>query len=73
MAVLKSENLRTEWCKGCRYCVESCPKGALSIGTELNKSGFQYVVLDEALCVSCGTCRIVCPDCVFRFVEEESK
>ena len=69
MAVLKSENLKIEWCKSCRYCVASCPKGALSIGDKLNLAGFQHVVLDESKCVSCGICRIVCPDCVFRFVE----
>lgn len=70
-AVLKKENLKTEWCKGCQYCVASCPKGALSIGKELNLAGFRYVVLDESKCVNCGTCRVVCPDCVFRFVYAE--
>lgn len=67
---LKSENLLTEWCKGCGYCVKWCPKEALSIGKDLNHSGYRYVLLDEEKCVACGICRTVCPDCVFRFTEE---
>ena len=70
MAVLKSENLRTYWCKGCGYCVESCPRGAVSMGSEPNKMGYTFISLDESKCVACGICRTVCPDSVFVFTEE---
>lgn len=73
MFKLKMENMRRSWCKGCGYCVEVCPKKALSLGDEQNKQGYNMVVLDESLCIGCGTCRIVCPDSVFVFVEEEAK
>lgn len=70
MAVLLTKNLKTEWCKGCGYCVKFCPKGAVQIGQELNRAGFCHVVLDESKCISCGVCRLMCPDCVFQFAEE---
>ena len=70
MAKLKAENLRIQWCKGCGYCVDSCPKGAVAIGTEPNKQGYRFIEFDENKCIACGICRIVCPDNVFVFVEE---
>ena len=69
MAVLKKENLRLEWCKGCGYCVEACNKKALKIGRVPNKQGYLYIDLDEAECIGCGLCRLVCPDSVFVFTE----
>lgn len=73
MAKLLSEHLRTQWCKGCGYCVKFCPRGALQIGRELNQTGYRHVVLNEQLCISCGICRTVCPDCVFVFTEEKGE
>ena len=67
MVKLKSQNLRTEWCKSCGYCVAACPVGALSIGTELNSDSYAHVVLDESKCINCGKCYMVCGDYVFRF------
>ncbi len=73
MAKLQANELQIQWCKGCGYCIKFCPRGALSIGKELNRAGFRHVVLDEEKCVSCGICRLMCPDCVFRFMEEVGK
>lgn len=69
MTKLRAEDLRTEWCKGCGYCVEICPKQALSIGELANKQGYRYISLRETDCIGCGTCRLVCPDSVFVFTE----
>lgn len=70
MAKLKAENLRTDWCKGCGYCVDVCPQKALSVGKALNDQGYLFVELREDACVACGVCRIVCPDSVFVFTEQ---
>ncbi len=70
MAKLKAENLRTDWCKGCGYCVDVCPQKALSIGKTPNGQGYLFVELREDACVACGVCRIVCPDSVFVFTEQ---
>ena len=66
---LEMKNMRTDWCKGCGYCVDVCPRGALSFSDIQNKQGYNVVALDEDKCINCGTCRIVCPDSVFVFVE----
>lgn len=70
MVKLLAENLRYAWCKGCGYCVDTCPKGAIVIGSQLNKQGYPYIEFDESKCVVCGACRTVCPDSVFVFTEE---
>ena len=61
--------VNSERCQGCRYCVKACAKGAISVANELNKKGFQPVVVDEEKCTACGSCYIVCPDFVFEIVE----
>ena len=33
-------------CKGCKYCVKYCPKGAISMTEEFNKACYQYAVVD---------------------------
>lgn len=70
MFKLEMKNMRREWCKGCGYCVDVCPKKALRLGEAQNKQGYNMVELDESLCIGCGTCRLVCPDSVFVFVKE---
>lgn len=67
----KRASAQVEWCKSCGYCVAQCPRGALSIGEHLNEAGYHHVLLDESRCVGCGVCYSVCPDYVFRIVEEE--
>ena len=57
-------------CKGCKYCVSACPKGALSLSAEFNPAGYNYAVVDETKCSACGTCYIVCPDYVYSIVDE---
>lgn len=58
--------VKQERCKGCYYCVESCPKKALNISEKKNGKGYTCVEWDENLCVACGTCFEVCPDFVYE-------
>jgi len=52
-----------EYCKSCGLCVEFCPRGALSIGQQLNARGFATAVFDESKgCSGCGNCTTICPD-----------
>lgn len=46
-----------KWCKGCRLCVEFCPRGVLAIGED----EIPYVALPEN-CSACRWCETHCPD-----------
>ena len=50
-------------CKGCGYCVEFCPTGALKMSNELNPKGYTFsTVADESKCLNCDLCEIMCPE-----------
>ena len=66
---MKKVEVRHERCKGCYYCVQSCPKKALGISENQNTKGYAYVELDENLCIACGTCLEVCPDFVYQILQ----
>lgn len=49
-------------CKGCRLCVESCPKECIVIGSDINVLGYQYARFAKPGCTACGLCYYVCPE-----------
>ena len=50
-------------CKGCRFCIECCPKKILKLSSASNLKGYHYpVVIDEEGCMNCKTCEEICPD-----------
>ena len=57
--------LSTFRCKGCGYCINACPVKAISKAGQKNEKGYEVVTVDQAMCIQCGTCYIVCPDYVF--------
>ena len=52
------ENVKNKCC-GCRACLQKCKFGAISI--VVDKYGFEYPKIDNALCTNCGLCEKVCP------------
>jgi 2-oxoglutarate ferredoxin oxidoreductase subunit delta len=62
-----------DWCKGCVYCVKTCPKKALAIGEDVNQFGYRFVVANQDLCIGCGLCYIVCPDYALSITSEEKE
>ena len=51
------------FCKACGRCIDACPKGCISIGTEIDPlTGFTPVVLDLDACNGCGLCFSACPE-----------
>jgi 2-oxoglutarate ferredoxin oxidoreductase subunit delta len=54
-----------ERCKGCRFCIEFCPKDVLAESTLTNAKGYRYPVVTsgkEDECGHCQFCTIVCPE-----------
>lgn len=68
--------VEADQCKGCRLCVESCPHGCLSIGTKINRIGYQHAVFESDACTACGQCFYACPEpgaiTVFRATKRAS-
>ncbi|PAB60606.1 4Fe-4S dicluster domain-containing protein [Anaeromicrobium sediminis] len=60
-----------ESCKSCKYCINACPKEALSVTTHINDKGYATVAVDQKKCVCCGICYNVCPDYVFEIQKGE--
>lgn len=54
--------IEADQCKGCRLCVETCPRHCISIGSRINKLGYQYARFDSDKCTACGLCFYVCPE-----------
>ncbi len=56
-------SISTELCKGCKYCVLSCPKGVIEMDKKLQPAGFytaQAVRMEE--CSGCAICARMCPE-----------
>lgn len=61
-------------CKGCRFCVEYCPKDVLEESEEINRRGVHPPeVKDNASCILCSFCEVVCPDFAIFTVEKNCK
>ena len=54
---MKKLLIRRQWCKGCRVCVEFCPKQVLDIDAEDKV----YAKSPES-CTLCNLCGLRCPD-----------
>jgi len=52
-----------QFCKACGRCIDACPKGCITLGTEIEPStGFTPIVLDLEACSGCGLCFSACPE-----------
>jgi len=53
-----------ELCKGCKLCINFCPKGLIEESKKLNSKGLFYAVFNdpEHKCNGCKLCAIMCPD-----------
>ena len=50
-------------CKGCKFCVEYCPKDVLRLSAEFNVKGYHPPeVVKHGECVNCSLCEMICPD-----------
>ncbi len=56
-------HLIVERCKGCKFCVEFCPRGVLVMSSKYNRKGYHYPDVEQPdNCVECDLCEVICPD-----------
>lgn len=60
---------KPEKCQGCTYCVQICPKNAISQTDETNGKGYRPIKVDLDKCIGCAACYTVCPDYVFTITD----
>jgi len=61
-----------DFCKGCGFCVEYCPKKVYELSDEMNKKGYRLPqVIRAEECTECGLCDLYCPD--FAIIVEQTK
>lgn len=52
-------------CKGCKLCVNACPKKILRLSDRVNAKGYNVAeCFDIKSCIGCAFCATMCPDCV---------
>ena len=67
---LGNVEVKIEHCKGCGFCVEFCPTGALELSKSFNKKGYHPpLVAKPADCVNCHYCESICPEFAIFSVE----
>lgn len=54
-------------CIGCLFCIQTCPKEAISRTVEKD---IAFNVVDMELCSMCGICDYICPSGAFQFFIE---
>jgi 2-oxoglutarate ferredoxin oxidoreductase subunit delta len=66
--------VKEDWCKGCKVCIERCPVNALEESDKLNKRGIHPPKLKKINeCNYCRLCELLCPDFSITVIPEEKK
>ncbi len=66
--------IRTELCKGCKYCVLACPKGVIEMGKKLAPSGFYTAEAARMMdCSGCALCARMCPEAAIEVWAAQKK
>ena len=76
IAILEAKlYVHPEFCKGCGFCVEFCPRKVLVVSAAYNSRGYHPPeVVASAVCSNCKLCELLCPDfAIYSGDEEEGK
>ncbi len=61
-------------CKGCKFCVEYCPRDVLDMSEDFNAKGYHYPVAEnDPACVNCRLCEMLCPEFAIFCLEVEEE
>lgn len=62
----------SELCKGCKYCINACPKGSIATGEKYNSMGyFPAYFKHSGKCTGCAICANMCPEIAIEVWKEE--
>ena len=62
------------WCKGCRICVDLCPKKVLEMAEAPDRwEGSIVRVANMDACNGCNVCEVECPDFAITVYAPEKK
>lgn len=51
------------WCKGCRICLNVCPRKVFELEDAVDRDGYQRIrIAGEERCSGCMLCAFLCPD-----------
>lgn len=62
------------YCKGCKLCIDQCPKKVFENSSKRNQKGYLVPMVSNAEnCIACRLCEIICPDMAItvEVVEDE--
>jgi 2-oxoglutarate ferredoxin oxidoreductase subunit delta len=60
-----------EFCKGCEFCIEYCPKDKIQITEKINSKGYYTAGPKEDVeCNGCGLCALMCPEAAIEVYRE---
>ena len=67
-------SINENYCKGCGYCIEFCPKDVLEEADWFNEKGYHPPTPTSIeSCVNCGFCQLICPDFAIWVKEEKDE
>lgn len=60
------------YCKGCKICINVCPKGIFKLSNERQSYGMLLpYAAEKERCIGCKICELMCPDGCINVEEEE--
>jgi 2-oxoglutarate ferredoxin oxidoreductase subunit delta len=66
--------IEREYCKGCGFCVEICPKEILKQNKKTNSRGYILPeVVNQEECIACKKCELICPEMAITVIKEEDE
>lgn len=69
--------VESELCKGCDYCVVTCPPEVLELSADINTRGYRFSYYKGEGCTGCGICYYNCPEpgaiTVYRKLKDKKK
>jgi 2-oxoglutarate ferredoxin oxidoreductase subunit delta len=67
-------SVKEDYCKGCGYCIEICPKKIFKESNNLNTKGYMIPEIQNGdSCTYCKKCELICPEMAISIEKEEDE